>query len=154
MWCIGSTAWVEDEESTTSAHGKVTHASHQDRRNDRPASESPAALDALIAAGVDVARLNSSHSGPVQLARRLEAVRAAAERAGRHVAVMLDLAGPKLRLGEVAPGTRLQAGAGFALVPGECGGDASRACLTYAGLADDVAPGDRLLLDDGALELR
>jgi pyruvate kinase len=118
-----------------------------------PASESPAALDALIAAGVDVARLNSSHSGPVQLARRLEAVRGAAERAGRHVAVMLDLAGPKLRLGEVAPGTRLQAGAGFALVPGECSGDASRACLTYAGLAADVAPGDRLLLDDGALEL-
>ncbi|MBE0417426.1 MAG: pyruvate kinase [Coriobacteriia bacterium] len=118
-----------------------------------PASESPAALDALITAGMDVARLNSSHSGPDELARRFEAVRSAAERAGRSVAVMLDLAGPKLRLGEVAPDTRLEEGARFALVPGECAGDASRACLSYAGLAEDVAPGDRLLLDDGTLEL-
>jgi pyruvate kinase len=153
MWCIGSTVWVEGEKSTTPAHGKAPMRRTKIVATIGPVSESPAALDALIAAGMDVARLNSSHSGPVHLARRLEAVRAAADRAGRHVAVMLDLAGPKLRLGEVAPGTRLQAGAGFALVPGECDGDASRACLTYAGLADDVAPGNRLLLDDGALEL-
>ncbi|MDF1541858.1 MAG: pyruvate kinase [Anaerosomatales bacterium] len=118
-----------------------------------PASELPPVLDALIAAGMDVARLNSSHSGPDELTKRLDAVRSAAQRAGRPVAVMLDLAGPKLRLGEVAPGTFLQPDAEFSLVPGECSGDSTRACLNYAGLADDIAPGDRLLLDDGALEL-
>jgi pyruvate kinase len=118
-----------------------------------PATESPEILDALILAGLDVARLNSSHSGPEDLARRLEAVREAADRAGRHVAVMLDLAGPKLRLGEVKEGTRLEGGADFTLVSGECDGDGSRACLSYEGLAEDVVPGDRLLLDDGALEL-
>jgi pyruvate kinase len=118
-----------------------------------PATESPEVLDELIAAGVDVARLNSSHSGPDELARRHHAVRAAAERAGRPVAVMLDLSGPKLRLGEIAPGTVLEAGAEFALVTGECVGDASRAYLSYAELAGDVAPGSRLLLDDGTIEL-
>ncbi len=71
-----------------------------------PASDSPDVLDALIEAGMNVARLNASHAGPAELASRLEAVRAASQRAGRHVAVMLDLAGPKLRIGEIAEGTR------------------------------------------------
>jgi len=118
-----------------------------------PASDSPAVLDSLLAAGVDVARLNASHSGPDELAARLQAVRAAAERAGRSVAVMLDLAGPKLRLGEMEPGARLETGTEFSIVPGECVGDGSRACLSYTEFAEDVAPGDRLLLDDGGLEL-
>lgn len=118
-----------------------------------PASDSPAVLDSLLAAGVDIARLNASHSGPDELAARLQAVRAAGERAGRSVAVMLDLAGPKLRLGEMEPGARLETGTEFSIVPGECVGDPTRACLSYAGFAEDVAPGDRLLLDDGGLEL-
>jgi len=118
-----------------------------------PASESPESLDALVAAGLDVARLNASHSGPGELARRFAAVRAAGERAGRPIAVMLDLAGPKLRVGEVAEGTVLQAGDSFELVVGECTGGAERACVSYAGLPADISPGDRLLLDDGRIEL-
>ena len=119
-----------------------------------PASDSPEQLDRLIAAGMDVARLNTSHSGPAELAIRLESVRAAAERADRHVAVMLDLAGPKIRVGEVASGTILVPGDTFTLVTGECVGDANQACITYEGLPDDVSQGNRLLLDDGRIELR
>lgn len=118
-----------------------------------PATESPESLDALMAAGVDVARLNASHAGPSELAERLEQVRAASERAGRRVAVMLDLAGPKLRVGEMAEDTRLEPGSEFTLTTGECVGDAARACVTYEGFAADVKRGDRVLLDDGRIEL-
>ncbi len=62
-----------------------------------PATDGPGVLDALVAAGLDVARLNSSHADRAQLERQLAAVRAAADRAERHVAVMLDLGGAKLR---------------------------------------------------------
>lgn len=119
-----------------------------------PASDSPEALAALIAAGMSVARLNASHTPREALERRLAAVRAASAAAGAHVAVMLDLGGPKLRVGEVAPGTRLVEGARFELVTGECTGDATRACVNHAGLPADVPDGARLLLDDGRLELR
>lgn len=118
-----------------------------------PASDSPAVLEALVEAGMEVARLNASHSEPDELEARLAAVRAAARRVGRPVAVMLDLAGPKLRVGEVAPGTRLEPGCEFSIVPGEFVGDSLRVSLRYHGLARDVSPGNRLLLDDGSIEL-
>lgn len=118
-----------------------------------PASESVEALDALVAAGMDVARLNSSHSDLPELAERLAAVRAAGERARRPVAVMLDLAGPKLRVGEMSEGTVLERGTTFSLVKGDCVGDAAHACITYDRLARDLAPADRLLIDDGQIEL-
>jgi pyruvate kinase len=118
-----------------------------------PACDAPGVLAAVIAAGVDVARLNSSHGTLDDLGRRLAAVRAEAGAAGRVVGVMVDLPGPKLRVGEMAAGVTLAEGSPFRLVAGECAGDATRACVTYAGLADDVTPGDRIMLDDGALEL-
>ncbi len=118
-----------------------------------PGSDSLERLDALIGAGMDIARLNASHSGPSELAERLEAVRTAADRADKRVAVMLDLAGPKLRVGEMAPDTRLEPGATFVLVPGETSGNSERACVTYEGLAADVKRQDRIMLDDGRLEL-
>src|SRR5204862_6155691 len=63
-----------------------------------PATDPPGVLDALIAAGMDCARLNCSHGTPEELRRRVAEVRAAARRAGRSVAVLVDLQGPKLRL--------------------------------------------------------
>lgn len=120
-----------------------------------PASSAPEVLDALVAAGMDVARLNASHGGPEGLEPLLEAVRAAAERAGRHVAVMLDLSGPKVRLGEVRDGTELADGEAFELLSGPgCAGDSKRACVSHAGLAADVREGDAVLLDDGRVRLR
>lgn len=119
-----------------------------------PATDAPGVLDALIGGGLNVARLNSSHADRAALERRLGEVRVAAERAGRHVAVMLDLGGAKVRLGEVATGTVLEAGGVFELRAEAGAGDASGASVSYARLADDVAEGDRILIDDGRIELR
>jgi len=118
-----------------------------------PSTEDEATIRGLIDAGMDVARLNASHAGPAELAARLELVRKVSAEAGRRVAVMLDLAGPKLRVGAVAPGTVLQTGTQFELVVGEIVGDQSRASVTHAGLIDDVSKGDRILIDDGRIEL-
>lgn len=119
-----------------------------------PACDEPGVLERVLSAGVDVARLNASHGEIADLARRLSAVRAWSQGAGRTVGVMLDLPGPKLRIGAVAPGTTLVAGSDFMLSAGECTGDTSRACVTWDGLAADLSAGDRIVLGDGALELR
>lgn len=118
-----------------------------------PASDAPGVLARILAAGVDVARLNASHGTREDLARRLAAVRAESKAAGRTAGVMLDLPGPKLRVGEMASGVRLEEGAEFRLRSAACVGDAHAACITYGGLAGDVKEGDRILLDDGTLEL-
>jgi len=119
-----------------------------------PASDGPEALAALVRAGLDVARLNTAHASRETLERQLRSVRAAAEAAGRHVAVMLDLGGAKVRLGEVAAGTVLTPGAGFELRADGEPGDEHGASVGHPGLSEDVRPGDRVLLDDGRLELR
>ncbi len=119
-----------------------------------PASDSPEVLDAMMTAGVDVVRLNAAHAGPGELAVRLTAAREAAARAGREIGVLLDLPGPKIRIREVAVGTALETGAEFTLLTEECVGGPTRACVSYAGLADDVSEGDRILIDDGRIELK
>jgi pyruvate kinase len=113
-------------------------------------------LPELVAAGLDVARLNFSHGSPASRAAAATAVRTAAEAAGRNVAVLVDLAGPKLRLGEVGGGeATLRPGARFVLrATGAPTGDAGGAQVTYPRLAADLAVGDRILLADGAVELR
>src|SRR6188472_3738930 len=87
-----------------------------------PASSSPDKLDALIAAGVDVFRLNFSHGTHETHAVTFRDVRAAAARAGRHVAILQDLSGPKIRTGKLSGGTPLELKAGDELRIG--GGDA------------------------------
>lgn len=119
-----------------------------------PACDAPGVLERVLAAGVDVARLNASHGELPELARRLAAIRAWAATSGRVVGLLLDLPGPKLRVGEMAPGTVLVEGSEFVLSAGEGAGDAARACVSWDGLAADVSEGDRILLDDGGLELR
>ena len=118
-----------------------------------PATDAPDVLESVLGAGVDVVRLNAAHSGPNVLTQRLAAVRAAEERIGKHVGVLVDIPGPKIRVGEVAPGTVLAVDQPFMLAGFECVGDTAHACITYTDLADDVKPGDRLLLDDGRIEL-
>lgn len=118
-----------------------------------PASDSPETLLALIEAGLDVARLNASHSSRADLERRFAAVRTAADVAGRPVAVMLDLGGPKLRVGEMAPDVVVESGDSFDITSSDCVGDRSGACVTYEGLSDDLTVGDRILLDDGRVQL-
>lgn len=109
----------------------------------------------LVHAGLDVARLNFSHGVHADHARRAEAVRAAARSAGRCVAIMQDLQGPKIRVGLLENGEPVQLHQGQQLVitTHEVVGTAQRVGCTYPELANDVKPGDRLLLDDGRIRL-
>ncbi len=112
-------------------------------------------VDALVAAGMDVARLNFSHGTPADHESAARAVRDAAARAGRPVAVLVDLAGPKVRLGRLpSGGVVLATGATFTLRRGAETGDAQGAATNHDGLARDLQPGDRISLADGAVELR
>ncbi|MBS1149988.1 MAG: pyk [Myxococcaceae bacterium] len=120
-----------------------------------PASNSPEMLARLIAAGVDVFRLNFSHGTQDAHGAAFTHIRTAAELAGKHVAVLADLCGPKIRVGTFEGGAiELVSGAtvtvttravigGLGLIPSE-----------YQALVTDVKPSDRILLDDGKLELK
>lgn len=120
-----------------------------------PATDPPGVLDQLIAAGADVFRLNASHGTSEEHAARIAAVRAAAKAAGSHIGILLDLQGPKIRLGKFAGGgCTLRAGSTFVITTEQVLGDASRAATGYAKFAQDVQEGDRILLADGALELK
>jgi pyruvate kinase len=102
---------------------------------------------------MDVARLNFSHGSHDEHAERARCVRAAAERAGRNVALLQDLQGPKVRIGPMADGSVLESGAPFLLRRGEGTGDASSAYVDDALFFEEVQPGDRLLLADGTIVL-
>jgi len=119
-----------------------------------PSTGSGDRVRALAEAGCDVFRVNFSHGGPKDHAARVRMVRSIGDEMGRDLAVMADLPGPKIRLGDLAAEPlSLSAGSRFALRPGGEAGDAEGASVTYPGLAHDVRPGDRILLADGAVEL-
>ncbi len=121
-----------------------------------PASDSDAVLDALIAAGTDIFRLNFSHGTHHTHETTFGRIRAAAARARRQVAILQDLSGPKIRTGPLAdarpfavnPGDRLT------IATGDFAGGPGRISTNFGGLARSVRRGDRLLLSDGAVELR
>ena len=120
-----------------------------------PASSDPALLEAMIRAGVNVVRLNFSHGKAQDHIDRATAVRAAAQRAGREVAIMADLQGPKIRVGKFAEGkVQLVQGAPFVLDASRTEpGDLAGVGLDYKELPRDVKPGDVLLLNDGLIVL-
>jgi pyruvate kinase len=109
----------------------------------------------LVRAGLDVARLNFSHGSAADHARRCTAIREAARQAGRWVAVMQDLQGPKIRVGSLVDGgpVQLEPGRELVITTHEMVGTAERICCTYQHLARDVKSGDRILLDDGRIRL-
>jgi len=115
-----------------------------------PASSTPEQLAALVAAGVDVVRLNFSHGTAADHKLRVDTLREMAHRAGRTVGVMADLQGPKIRIGKfAATKVPIKAGQSFILDAACKLGDNERVGLDYPELIDDVAAGDVLLLDDG-----
>jgi len=119
-----------------------------------PASESPEMLEKMIAAGVNVVRLNFSHGTPEDHQMRADNVRAAAEKLGVIVGILADMQGPKIRCGKFKTGkTMLVAGQKFILDADMplSDGDDERVGLTYKELVTDVEPGARLLLNDGLL---
>lgn len=121
-----------------------------------PASDSDDLLDALIAAGTDIVRLNFSHGTHESHAATFARVRAAAERAGREVAILQDLGGPKIRTGLLEGGRpiRLEVGDALHVITGEELGRAGIISTSFEGLARGVHPGDHLLLSDGTIELQ
>ncbi len=119
-----------------------------------PASRSVDILTGLIGAGMDVVRLNFSHGTDDDHETMLQNVREAAGRTGVHLAVLQDLQGPKIRIGEFAsPFVDLQAGNEFTITTRPVTGDATRVGTSYTALPADVAPGERILLDDGKIRL-
>ena len=121
-----------------------------------PASQSPDVLRQLLAAGVDVFRLNFSHGNHESHAATYQAIRQAAAEAGRHIGVMQDLSGPKIRTGPLAGSQPLQLveGGELRIAAGDRPGEAGRIFTPYRPLIESAKPDDRLLLDDGRIELR
>lgn len=120
-----------------------------------PASREPAVLEALLAAGINVVRINMSHGTQEDHAENVRRARAAAERMKCPLAVLVDLSGPKLRTGLLKGGqpVTLEANALFTMTARSVAGDAQEVSTNYPGMARDVRAGSRLLLDDGAIEL-
>ncbi len=119
-----------------------------------PASRSPETLEQLIRAGMDVARLNFSHGTQAEHLEVITAVRRIAGGLGRSVAILQDLAGLKIRIGELASGTvTLEPGAPFILTTRQVPGSRQEVSVPYPHLIKDVQPGDTLLLSDGNVEL-
>src|SRR5437867_3358017 len=119
-----------------------------------PASSTQDVLNRMLAAGVDVVRLNFSHGAAADHEERARLVRDAARSLGREVAIMADLQGPKIRIGKLANGkVTLKTGQRF-ILDADCElGNEERVGLDYKELPRDVAPGDVLLLDDGLIRL-
>jgi pyruvate kinase len=119
-----------------------------------PASSSAERLAELVSAGLDVARLNLSHGSQEDHQEVYRRVRAASDASGRGVGVMVDLQGPKIRLGSFPGGpVRLAAGDEFTVTTEDIPCTRTMASTTYQGLAGDVRPGDRVLIDDGRVAL-
>ena len=119
-----------------------------------PATESPDMLEKMIRAGMNVARLNFSHGSHEEHGKVIATVRSIANRLKQPVAILQDLAGPKIRTGFIANGpVMLKQGQMFILTSEEVPGDSEKVSITYKNLPKDVYPGDILLLSDGDLEL-
>ncbi|MDX6604640.1 MAG: pyruvate kinase, partial [Solirubrobacterales bacterium] len=119
-----------------------------------PASWDGAVLEQMVAAGADVFRLNFSHAGPERQAKTIEAVRAAAETVGREVAVLGDLPGPKLRIGELRDDyAELETGMHVTLTPREVEGDRETIPVSWPGVTG-LRENQLVYLADGAIQLR
>ena len=119
-----------------------------------PASESTPVLEQMIRAGMNIARLNFSHGDFTAHRRLIANIRAAAEAAGRQVAIMADLSGPKMRIGSIGvEKIRLKAGDLFTLATDDVVGDQQRVSVSFPRLPQVVKRGDMLSLNDGYVRL-
>ena len=115
-----------------------------------PATENAEVMDELIASGVDVVRLNFSHSDFETHKKRMELAQASAKKIGKTIAVLQDLGGPKIRIGQFyQPFVNLKEGDDFTLTIEECVGDEHKASVNYPNLPKELEKGDFILVDDG-----
>jgi pyruvate kinase len=161
---VSSTGCNNLEDTLYSFPGRRARTKHGERQMPRrakiaatlgPACDTPRVLEAMIESGMNVARLNFSHGTFDDHRRRVRRLDRAARRKGRGVTVLADLQGPRFRLGRLEGGTlELRTGDGVELVAGKSTVSRGKVPVTYAGLARDVKRGDRVLIDDGKIELR
>jgi pyruvate kinase len=119
-----------------------------------PASESPEIMQQMTRAGMNVARLNFSHGDFPSHKKRIENLRAAARAVGRRVAIMADLPGPKMRIGQLAQEPiELKPGDAFTMTTEDIVGDSQRVSVSFARLPQAVKQGDTLFLNDGFIQL-
>ena len=119
-----------------------------------PSAETVEQLERLMRAGMDVARLNLSHGSHDDHLARYKAVRTASDKLGKGVGIFIDLQGPKIRVGKFRNGSEtLVNGQNFTITTDTYDGDAEKCSTTYAGLCEDVTPGDKILIDDGKILL-
>ncbi|HEX9817176.1 MAG TPA: pyruvate kinase [Candidatus Thermoplasmatota archaeon] len=120
-----------------------------------PSCDTPAIIERMLRAGMTVARLNFAHGGRTDHQRRVDLVRGVSERVGINVAVMGDIAGPKLRIGELEGGrVTLQTGQRVVLTSKNVLGTAERLSVTEPRVIKDIRPGEPVFLADGSLELK
>lgn len=120
-----------------------------------PASDSPETIDALLDAGVDVARLNCAHGTEASLRATIARLRERAARRDEPLAILADLGGPKLRIGRFAAGRiELRRGEPFTLTMLDVPGDETRVSVSYPDLADEIQPGTTVFLNDGLVKLK
>lgn len=119
-----------------------------------PASESAEVLEKMMRAGMNIARLNFSHGEFESHRAVINNLRAAARAAGKRIAIMADLSGPKMRIGKLAEEpVELEPGGSFVLTVDDVVGDAGRASVTFKNLPQAVKTGDTLFLNDGIIQL-
>ena len=120
-----------------------------------PTTDNREIMKALALNGMDVARFNFSHGDHAEHKHRLEILESVREELGIPIASLLDTKGPEIRTGKLKDGKKvtLKEGDLYTLTTEEIVGDETRGYINYAGLAEDVKPGDRILIDDGLIEL-
>ena len=119
-----------------------------------PACRSTKVLEQLMAAGMNVARLNFSHGTHSEHGELITTIRHISSTLGQPIAIIQDLSGPKIRIGQIAAGSvHIESGASLILTTRQVRGDEHEISVTYSDLPKDLSPGDTLLLSDGALEL-
>jgi len=121
-----------------------------------PSAREPQIVEALLAAGADGVRINMSHGTPEEKANDIRLARAAADKMKRPLAVLVDLSGPKIRTRSLKhhQPVELKANQQFTITARDIEGDSTQVATNYTGMPRDVSPGARILLDDGAIELR
>ena len=120
-----------------------------------PASQDPETLKRMALAGMDVVRINTGHLDIEEMYQYIDMIVGVSESLGKRIGIMLDLQGPRLRVGSIqGSSVKLEAGGEFIITTEQKRGDQSRASVSYAALPSILRPGDPVLIDDGLIRLK